>query len=177
MRWGWPAARTYRGRRRTRQARFGRPASTLCTALDAAQRGRHVYARGPRPAAECPAPQHLVGEPRPPCHERDPALVETAATRSQTLCTAGRAGCDEQAARRRPNPPFKSRESSPADSLAVGMAGFLSPGGRLVENGDLGLLHDDLGDAQPLAHARASRVATRLVDHVGELPRSSPSLP
>src|SRR5229473_8439545 len=43
----------------------------------------------------------------------------------------------------------------------------IEPGGRLVQNGDLGMLHDKLGKTEPLAHAARER-RHRLVRHIGE---------
>src|SRR5882672_7577221 len=43
----------------------------------------------------------------------------------------------------------------------------IEPGGRLVQNGDLGTLHHELGKTKPLAHAARER-RHRLVRHIGE---------
>src|SRR6266446_4109121 len=43
----------------------------------------------------------------------------------------------------------------------------IEPGGRLVQNGNLGMLHDELGKTEPLAHAARER-RYGLVRHIGE---------
>ena len=61
-----------------------------------------------------------------------------------------------------------ARLLQPADHLQQFEGGVrIEARGRLVEDGDLGLLHYDLGDAQPLAHA-AREGRHPLVEHVGQ---------
>ncbi len=105
-------------------------------------------------------PQHLVGELHHRAHQGDAALVEERHPVANALHPIEQMGGQQH---RHAHP------LQPADHLQELESGMrVEARGRLVEDGDLGLLHHDLGDAQTLAHAaRVGRNPS--VDHVGQL--------
>ena len=104
--------------------------------------------------------QHLVGELDDGAHQGDLAVVE------QRDAVANALHAIEQV---RGQQHRDARLLEAADHLQQLEGGVrIEARGRLVEDRHLGLLHHDLGDAEPLAHAaRVGRDA--LVGDVGEL--------
>ena len=151
--------------------------------LPAARRGRRAAAGGsvppPRPAARPGSPRAARRAPalraststrKPPPSTWRPssgtvpmsAMLPSlnSATRSQTLCTRS-SRCDDSSTLT----PRCLRSRMISSSSTRGLR--IEAGGRLVEDRDLRVLHQDLGEPEPLAHAaREGRDA--LVDDVGE---------
>ena len=105
-------------------------------------------------------PQHLVGELHHRAYQGDLALVEQRHPVTDALYAVEQMRAEQH----RHACPLQ-----PADHLQQLEGGVrIQPRGRLVEDRDLGLLHDDLGNAQPLAHA-ARKSGDALVGNVGQL--------
>jgi len=116
----------------------------LLHAFDAAQRGGNVDT-GRLHEKRMARAQHLVGKLDDRAHQGDLALVE------QRHAVANALHPVEQVRRQQHR---NARLLQPPDHLQELEGGVrVEARGRLVENGDLGLLHDNLGDAQSLAHA------------------------